>query len=121
MSSTSRSPQIILSEEQRKAVLDAQGAAVECRSASGERLGFATFVPEGGDAGWSADELAAAQRRARRLGREYSADELLALRKLLQRPWSDEDLRQLQQSHAPAARRLTTAEVLARLATLEDE
>ena len=112
-------PQIVLTPDQERTVLSSQGAAVEWRSMSGERLGFATFVQQRD--GWSAEEIAAAQARARRLGREYSADELIALQRGLRTPWSDDDLRQLRQPGDAASPPLSTAEVLARLAALEVE
>ena len=112
-------PQIVLTDEQEKAVLAAGGHAVEWRSASGQRLGFAQFVEHRPDA--SADEIAAAQARARRLGREYSPDEIAALRRSLHTPWSTDDLRRLRQSRDPAAPTLSTAEVLAKLQALETQ
>jgi hypothetical protein len=92
---------------------------VEWRSASGERLGFVRFVKRQDDL--SADEVAAAQARARRLGREYSPTKILALRQSLQTPWSDEDLRRMKESRDPAAPKFSTTEVLAKLAALEAE
>jgi hypothetical protein len=111
--------QIVLTAEQEKAVLAANGNAVEWRSASGERLGIARFVEERPD--MSAEEIAAAQERARRLGREYSPDEIEALRRCLQAPWSADDLRRLRQSRDPAAPMLSTAEVQAKLAACETQ
>src|SRR6188768_3290541 len=106
----SQTPQIVLTNEQEKAVIAAGGAAVEWRSASGGRLGFARFVKQQQEL--SAGDITAAQARARRLGREYSPAEIVALRQTLQMPWSDEDLRRMKESRDPGAPKFSTAEVL---------
>ena len=112
-------PPVVLTQEQEQAVLAAHGAAIEWRSSSGERLGLATFIPHG--EAWPPEEILAAQVRARRMGTEYSADELISLRQSLRTPWSEDDLRRLKQPREPGSPTLSTAEVLARLAALEAE
>jgi hypothetical protein len=68
---------------------------------------------------FSADDIAAAQARARRLGRDYTPEQIIALRQSLRTPWTREDFRRMKQSRDPRSAIFSTVEVLAKLASLE--
>ena len=85
-------PQLVLTAEQAKIVLAAKGAPVELRSEQGERLGFADLIERSDYDGWTTEDIARAKARAMKLGRNYSTQQLLDMRKELYREWTPEDL-----------------------------
>ncbi len=57
-------PQIVLTDDQAQTILDAQGAPVELRTASGERIGFASISGQADLGRWSAEDIAIAKERS---------------------------------------------------------
>jgi len=107
-------PQIVLTDEQANAMRAANGAPVELRTASGQRIGFAEVIDEKEYDGWTVEQIARAKARLAAVGRHYSTKELLArLRSVIRdKEWTDEELRQMRAAARSDPRRYSAEEVM---------